>query len=117
MFDKYNADNIFAKIIDGLLPCAKVYEDEKVFAFNDINPVAPVHILVAPKEKYISFDDFVQQSSDVEYFFLIVRKIANEQGLTKNGYRLVTNHREDSGQIIPHFHVHIIGGKKLGNIA
>ncbi len=116
MFDRYDDNNVFAQIIAGQLPCNKVYEDEKVLAFHDINPVAPVHILVIPKGQYISFDDFIQHSTYVEHFFSVVRQVAFTEGLTDSGYRLVMNHREDSGQIVPHFHVHIISGKKLGGI-
>ena len=115
MFDKYDDANVFNKIINGILPCNKVYEDEKILAFQDINPVAPIHLLVTPKEKYISFNDFIEGSCDVLHFFLTIKKIANNH--CPKGYRLVTNYGKDSGQIIPHFHVHIISGKKLGNIA
>ncbi|MBQ4875505.1 MAG: HIT domain-containing protein [Rickettsiaceae bacterium H1] len=116
MFDNYDANNVFYKIIRGSASCNKVHEDEKVLAFHDINPVSPVHILVIPKEKYTSFHDFLEKSPDVNHFFSVVRKIADDRNLTKNGYRIVTNHGKDGGQIIPHFHVHILGGKKLGGI-
>jgi diadenosine tetraphosphate (Ap4A) HIT family hydrolase len=112
----YNKNNIFAKIIRGELDCTKVYEDNDILAFNDISPSAPVHVLVIPKHEYISFDDFVLNYHDVNGFFKVIRKIAHNLGLEDSGYRLVTNHGPDSGQIVPHFHIHILGGKKLGEI-
>lgn len=113
----YNTENIFAKIINGSANCQKVYEDDKVLAFHDINPVAPIHILVIPKGYYISFDDFIEKSPDIEHFFSVVQKITHELGLVSGGYRLVANHGEDGGQIVPHFHMHIISGAKLGKMA
>lgn len=114
----YNSENIFSKIIKGQIPCDKVYEDKSVIAFNDINPVAPVHILVLPKAPYISFDDFVVQedNSVVANFFTVVRKIAYDSGLNKSGYRLIMNHSDDASQTVDHFHVHIIGGRFLGGL-
>ncbi len=113
----YDDNNIFAKIIAGSIPADKVYEDEQVIAFRDIAPAAPVHILVIPKEKYISFDDFAK--SDPLYigrFFSVIQKIAAKEGLTDNGYRLITNHGKDASQTVPHFHVHILAGKQLGGL-
>ncbi len=117
MKNNYDENNIFYKIINGESKCKKVYEDNHVLAFHDLYPVAPVHILVIPKEKFTSFHDFIKNSTHVEHFFTSVRKIAHEQQLSENGYRIVTNHGQDSGQIVPHFHIHLIGGKKLGQIA
>ncbi|PIR38042.1 MAG: histidine triad nucleotide-binding protein [Alphaproteobacteria bacterium CG11_big_fil_rev_8_21_14_0_20_39_49] len=114
----YDNDNIFAKIIRGEIPCDKVYSDDDVFAFKDIAPAAPVHVLVIPKGQYVSFDDFVADSSPekVAGFFAKVREIAAELGLDKTGYRLISNHGADANQAVPHFHVHILGGKKLGGL-
>ena len=111
MQKKYDKNNIFAKILKGEIPCDKVYEDEKVFAFKDINPKAPVHILVVPKAEYVSFDDFMEKASDSEiaYFFKKVREIAKGQGVSESGYRVVANNGEKAGQIVFHFHVHILG--------
>ena len=114
----YNSQNLFAKIIRKEIPCNKVYEDDKVIAFHDINPVAPIHILVLPKGEYISFDDFAATSSaaDIANFFQTIQKIANEAGIIENGYRLIMNHGSDASQTIDHFHVHIIAGKALGGL-
>uniref|UniRef100_A0A3B0J125 Putative HIT-like protein n=1 Tax=Wolbachia endosymbiont of Aleurodicus floccissimus TaxID=2152762 RepID=A0A3B0J125_9RICK len=112
----YDDNNIFAKILRGELPCEKVYESKGVLAFYDKYPDAPVHILVIPKNQYTSYDDFILKSSAeaVVSFFQTVREIAHKYNLEKTGYRLVTNHGKNGEQVIPHFHVHILGGKRLG---
>jgi len=114
----YDNDNIFAKIIRGEIPCDKVYSDDDIFAFKDISAAAPVHVLVIPKGQYVSFDDFVVSAGEekVASFFTKVREIAASLGVDKTGYRLITNHGEDAHQTVPHFHVHILGGKKLGGL-
>lgn len=111
----YDNDNIFAKILRGELSCKKVYEDEYVFAFEDKYPKAPIHILVIPKGNYVSFDDFVSSSSDEDilHFFKVIRKITHNHKLDKTGYKLITNHGQGGEQEIPHFHIHILGGKGL----
>lgn len=116
----YDQDNIFARIIRNELPCVKIYEDESVLAIKDISPSAPVHILVLPKDEYISLDDFVLKasSSEVANFFTKVREIASTQlALKEHGYRIVMNHGKDAEQTVPHFHVHILGGRRLGSVA
>ncbi len=112
----YDESNIFARILRGELPCSRVYEDEHVLAFNDINPLAPTHILVIPKGAYVSWDDFSQRGSAGEIAALVraVGKIAREAGLVEPGYRLLANVGLNSGQEVPHLHVHIFGGKPLG---
>lgn len=116
----YDTDNIFAKIIRGEIPCDKVYEDERVLAFRDIQPAAPVHILVVPKAEAESFNDFVSQKAAepacIGGFFRIVQKIAAQEGLEEGGYRLITNHGKNASQSVPHFHVHILGGRDLGGL-
>lgn len=114
----YDNQNIFAKIIKGKIPAEKVYEDEKVLAFKDINPQAPIHILVIPKKEIISFHDFMEKCSpdEVVHFFQKVRDIAEKEGLQADGYRLISNHGPHAGQEVPHFHVHILGGKRLGRL-
>ena len=112
----YDKDNIFAKILRGELACNKVYKDNNVLPFKDLFPNAPVHVLVIPKGQYTYFDDFVASDTDIVGFFDTVQKIANKLGLVGTRYRVVTNHGADSGQIVPHFHVHILGGQKLGEI-
>lgn len=112
------SETIFSKIIRKEVPAECVYEDDSVLAFKDIAPKAPHHILVIPKKVYVSFDDFVQKASPEEqtHFFQTVQKIAESLGLHTTGYRLVTNHGEESGQEVFHFHVHILGGKPLGSL-
>jgi histidine triad (HIT) family protein len=112
----YDPGNIFARIVRGEIPCSKVYEDEHALAFNDINPQAPVHVLVIPKGPYVSWDDFSERGSDGEIagFVRAVGKVAREQGLVEPGYRLLANVGMDGGQEVPHLHVHLFGGRPLG---
>lgn len=112
----YDDSNIFARILRGELPSNKVYEDEHVLAFHDINPLAPTHILVIPKGPYVSWDDFSAKASDAEIAALTraAGKIARESGLVESGYRLLANSGLDSGQEVPHLHVHIFAGRPLG---
>lgn len=113
---EYNPNNVFAKIIRGEIPSTKIFEDEQVLAIKDVAPSAPVHVLVIPKKPYVSFDDFVQtaKGNEIEIFFNKVRKVADHLGLVESGYRIIFNHGRDAMQSVPHFHVHILGGKKLG---
>jgi histidine triad (HIT) family protein len=112
----YDDANIFAKILRGELPCRKVYEDEWALAFHDINPLAPVHILVIPKGQYVSWDDFSEKASDAELagFTRAIGKVARDQQLVVQGYRLLANTGKRAGQEVPHLHVHIFGGQPLG---
>ncbi len=112
----YDKSNIFARILRGELPCRKVYEDEHALAFHDINPAAPVHILVIPKGSYVSWDDFSERGSaeEIAGFVRAVGAIARSEGLVEPGYRLLANVGRDSGQEVPHLHVHLFGGKPLG---
>lgn len=112
----YDDSNIFAKILRGELPCKKVYEDDWAFAFHDINPLAPVHILVIPKGPYVSWDDFTQKATDEEIAGLVraIGKVAREQQLVIQGYRLLANTGKRAGQEVPHLHIHIFGGQPLG---
>ncbi|WP_253307560.1 MULTISPECIES: histidine triad nucleotide-binding protein [unclassified Rickettsia] len=114
----YDEKNIFAKIINKDIPAKIIYEDEKLLAFKDINPVAPVHLIVIPKQEYIDYDDFIAKASseEIKYFFAKISDIAKEAGLNESGYRLVTNKGENVGQSIFHFHFHIIGGKKISGL-
>ena len=106
-------DCIFCKIIAGDIPSTKVYEDELVFAFRDINPQAPTHILVIPKDHIPSVDAVTQENSQVvAHIFEVIPKIAAAEGLT-DGYRVVSNCGPDAGQTVFHLHFHILGGKKL----
>ena len=114
----YDRNNVFARILRGEIPCSKVYEDQHVLAFNDINPATPVHILVIPKGEYVSLDDFSAKASDAELaaFTRAVGAIARERGVAKTGYRVLANHGQDAHQEVPHFHVHIFGGRNLGRM-
>ena len=112
----YDDSNIFARILRGELPCRKVYEDEHVLAFEDINPLSPTHILVIPKGPYVSWDDFSEKGSDKEIaaFVRAVGRIAREAGLVGEGYRVLANVGMNSGQEVPHLHAHIFAGRPLG---
>ena len=114
----YDPDNIFARILRGEIPCRKVYEDPHVLAFHDIHPQTPVHILVIPKGAYVSLDDFSAQASaeEIASFFRAVGEIARAQGLDRSGYRILANHGADAHQEVPHFHLHIFGGRQLGRM-
>lgn len=112
----YDDNNIFARILRGELPSNKVYEDEHVLAFRDINPLATTHILVIPKGRYVSWDDFSEKASDVEIIALTraIGKIARDAGLVAPGYRILANTGLNAGQEVPHLHVHIFAGGPLG---
>lgn len=112
----YNKNNIFAKIIKGEIPAQKLYEDDELIAIADINPVAPVHILVFPKAEYVDFSDFIHNASieAVSHYFKTIVKIAQENGASD--YRLVTNKGEPSGQSVFHFHTHILSGLNKTNL-
>ena len=106
-------DCIFCKIIAGDIPSAKVYEDENVYAFRDIQPQAPVHVLVVPKKHVASADEINGENADlVAKIFAAIPVIAKAEGLT-NGYRVITNCGEDGCQSVKHLHFHVLGGKKL----
>ncbi len=114
----YDENNIFAKIIRKEIPCDLIYEDDKVLFFKDINPQAKIHILGIPKNKVISFKDFIS-STDKEtlfYFFQKINEIIRNLGLDKDGYRLITNDGINANQEVPHFHIHILGGENLGGL-
>ena len=112
----YDENNIFARILRGEIPAKRVYEDEYALAFHDINPLSPTHILVIPKGAYVSWDDFSGNASEAEIagFVRAVGKVAREAGLVANGYRLLANTGPESGQEVPHLHVHIFAGRPLG---
>lgn len=112
----YDEQNIFAKILRGEIPCNKVFEDELVLAFHDVNPAAPVHVLVIPKTHHVSFEDFTAKCSSetIGKFFERVRVVAEKLGVVESGYRLITNHGKHANQSVPHFHVHILAGANIG---
>ena len=112
----YDDSNIFARILRGELPSKTVYEDDHALAFHDINPQAPLHILVIPKGPYVSWDDFSERGSDAEIagFVRAVGQVARDNGLVVPGYRLLANVGPDSHQEVPHLHVHLFAGQPLG---
>ena len=112
----YDKNNIFAKIIRGEIPSNKVYEDGEVLAFHDISKAAPLHILVIPKGEYVNFSDFVNKAKaeEVASFFKKVSEVAKLSGAAEGGFRLITNNGLNAHQAVPHYHVHILAGKKLG---
>ena len=113
----YDENNIFAKILRSEITCNKIYEDDDVLFFYDINPIAKIHVLGIPKIKCTNLEDFIKKSDThrIDQFFKKVIKIVNKLGLKNDGYRLITNSGKNGGQEIPHFHVHIIGGEPLGS--
>lgn len=112
----YDPNNIFAKILRGEIPCNKVYEDDFALAFHDINPQAPVHVLVIPKGEYVSMADFTALAPDdlIVGFMRAVGVVANDLGLVEPGYRTLANAGANAHQEVPHLHIHIMGGKPLG---
>ncbi len=118
---KYDNNNIFAKILRGEVSCDKIYEDEYVLSFYDVNPQKKIHALIIPKGKYTNLDDFNKNATDAEILGLVkgiskvadILKISTEMG---NGYRTLANINEDGGQEVPHLHFHIFGGEKIGKM-
>jgi histidine triad (HIT) family protein len=112
----YDDQNIFAKILRDEIPSTRVYEDDYAIAFHDIAPVAPTHLLVIPRGAYVSWDDFSARATDKEIagFVRAVGAVARQAGLVEPGYRLLANTGTQSGQEVPHLHVHIFAGQPLG---
>ncbi|KQM85311.1 hypothetical protein ASE67_12845 [Sphingomonas sp. Leaf23] len=112
----YDDTNIFARILRGEIPARRVYEDDFALAFHDIAPQAPVHVLVIPKGRYVSWDDFAANAPDAEIagFVRAVGHVARAEGLVEPGYRLLANIGGHGGQEVPHLHVHLFGGAPLG---
>ncbi|MEM1245699.1 MAG: histidine triad nucleotide-binding protein [Acidobacteriota bacterium] len=114
----YDDDNIFAKILRSEIPCKKVFEDEHVLAFEDINPQAPHHVLVIPKGRFATFDELAADGSaeEIAAWVRAIGSIARERGLHDSGYRLLVNTGRDGHQEVPHLHVHLVGGRDLGGM-
>jgi len=112
----YDDQNVFAKILRGEIPNRTVFEDEWALAFHDINPQAPVHVLVIPKGAYVSWDDFSATASaeEIAGFVRALGHVARSLGLVEPGYRLLANIGQHGHQEVPHLHVHLFGGKPLG---
>ena len=118
---KYDDQNIFAKILRGEIPCEKIYEDEFILSFHDINPQKKVHALVIPKGRYVNLDDFSKNASSKEMEGLLkgINIVAEKLGIsvdTGNGYRVLSNISENGGQEVPHLHFHLFGGEKIGKM-
>ncbi len=105
-------DCVFCKIVKGEIPSEKVYEDSEILAFKDINPIAPVHILVIPKTHIKSLVEF-NDDELLAKMFKVIKQIAKDQNIEESGYRVVTNIGENGGQAVKHLHFHVIGGRKL----
>lgn len=114
----YDDSNIFARILRGEIPSKKIYEDEHVLAFHDAFPKAPIHALVIPKGKYLNIDEFNAKATDEEILALYraIPKVVAELGLAEKGFRTIANTGADGGQEVPHFHIHIVGGKTIGKM-
>ena len=114
----YDDQNIFAKILRGEIPNATVLETEHTLAFRDIQPQAPVHVLVIPKGPYVCYDHFVLEASDAEIvdFNRAVGEVVKAEGLQSGGYRIISNAGEAGVQEVPHLHVHVLGGRGLGRM-
>ena len=117
----YDDNNIFAKILGGEIPCKKIYEDDYVLSFHDINPQKKIHVLVIPKGKYIDLDDFSSKASSDEMVGLLkgISIVAKKMGISLDsgkGYRALANIGEHGGQEVPHLHLHLFGGEKVGRM-
>ncbi len=112
----YNSDNVFAKILRNEIPVTRLYEDDYALAFPDISPKAPTHVLVIPKGAYTDFADFAARASADEQsgYIRAIGHVARLCGVADAGYRLISNCGANAGQEVPHLHVHILGGKRLG---
>ena len=118
----YDNNNIFAKVLRGEIPCKKIYEDEYVLSFYDVNPQRKIHALVIPKGKYVNLDDFTNNASEKEIVGLIkgigtvAKKLGISEAVKGGGYRSLVNVGENGGQEVPHLHFHIFGGEKVGKM-
>ena len=118
MNNKYDKTNIFAKILRSEITCQKVLENEHALALLDINPQAPIHILIIPKNEYIDFHDFTQNGSlqEIKCFWELVNDTIKDKNISNSGFRIITNSGMNGNQDVPHFHVHLLGGKNLGKM-
>lgn len=108
-------NDIFCQIVAGEIPSQKVYETQNVLAFRDINPKAPVHVLIIPKKHITGVNDITQEDKDIlGEMILAAKEVAKQEGISEKGYRLITNTGRDGGQLVPHLHFHLLGGKNLG---
>ncbi len=114
----YDEQNVFAKILRGEIPCTKIYEDDHCLCFSDVNPQAPVHVLVIPKGAYIDWNDFAATASAEEIiaFTLAIRHVAKKTGIIDSGYRVISNVGRHGHQEVPHLHMHVLGGASIGRL-
>lgn len=114
----YDSGNVFARILRGEIPCKKVYESRHALAFHDINPLAPVHILVIPKGPYVTLDELTDRGTADELadYLKAIGEVAKLAGVTSSGYRFLANNGGDANQEVPHLHVHVFGGRPLGGM-
>ena len=114
----YDKNNIFAKILRGEIPCKKIYENDHVLSFHDINPQKKIHALVIPKGEYVDLDDFNKNASENEILELYkaLSHVSNLLGVSSKGYRVLSNIGPNGGQEVPHLHFHIFGGEKVGKM-
>jgi histidine triad (HIT) family protein len=112
----YDASNIFARIIRGEIPCNKIAENDYALAFPDLYPKAPVHVLVIPKGPYTDSSDFFKCASEIEIvaFYRLISEVVDKLDIRNEGYRLISNCGNNAGQEVPHYHVHVLAGRKLG---
>ena len=116
MIMAYDKHNIFAKILRGELSCTKIYEDEFCLSFSDINPKAPVHVLVISKGAYVDWNDFAENASadEIAGFTRAIRRVAEKTGILGSGYRVISNIGQHGHQEVPHLHMHVLGGTAIG---
>lgn len=107
-------DCLFCKIVAGEVPSTKVYEDERVLAFEDVNPQMPVHTLIVPKNHYDNIGDSIPEG-EMGYLFNTVKKVADIKGIAESGYRTIVNTGDDAQQTVHHIHVHVLGGAKMNS--
>lgn len=108
------SDCIFCKIVCGEIPCSKVYEDDTVLCFNDINPEAPYHVIVIPKKHISNLNSITEEDSEIlSHIFMVIKKVVKDLGIEEKGYRVITNCGEDGGQTVQHIHFHVLGGRSL----
>lgn len=114
----YDENNIFAKILRNEIPCDIIYEDGFNLFFRDINPQAKIHVLGIPKFHCVDFTDFVNNAEEEKIisFFKSIKTVINKLGIQNNGYRIITNSGIDGGQEVPHYHIHILAGEKIGRL-
>ena len=118
MNNLYDVNNIFAKILRSEIPCNKILENEFALAFSDINPQAPIHILVVPKKPYVNFYDFTKNAFNKEQvsFWKLVNDVIEDFKVETEGFRIITNSGNNGNQDVPHFHIHLLGGENLGRM-